>query len=71
MLPPWLPPHTHSPQMLIDGLPIWGFIGKVERLPAEAAGGEERDKLSLFTHIHFDVLYHRDRVIQVDISTGA
>jgi hypothetical protein len=59
-------------QMFIDGLPIWGFIGKVEKLGAEGGkGGEEGgEKLSLFTHIHFDVLYNKNRVIQVDISTG-
>lgn len=56
--------------MLIDGLPIWGFIGKVEKLPSEVAGQRDRQKLSLFTHIHFDVLFNGDRVIQVDISTG-
>ena len=62
-------------QMFIDSLPIWGFIGKVEKLPGgeegkEGEGEEGREKLSLFTHIHFDVLYNKDRVIQVDISTG-
>lgn len=56
--------------MFIDGLPIWGFIGKVEKLPSEVLGQRDRQKLSLFTHIHFDVLYNGDRVIQVDISTG-
>jgi len=55
--------------MFIDGLPIWGFIGKVEHLPG-AEEGAESEKLSLFTHIHFDVLFNADRVIQVDISTG-
>jgi hypothetical protein len=62
-------------QMFIDSLPIWGFIGKVEKLPAQGAkageGGEQKEKLSLFTHIHFDMRYNKDRVIQVDISTGA
>ena len=57
-------------QMFIDGRPIWGFIGKVEKLPSEVPGQRDRQKLSLFTHIHFDVLYNGDRVIQVDISTG-
>lgn len=58
--------------MFIDGLPIWGFIGKEEKLAGDsAAGGEQRDKLSLYTHIHFDVLYNGPHVIQVDISTGA
>ena len=56
--------------MFIDQLPIWGFIGKVERIPAGGKDGEEKEKLSLFTHIHFDVLYNKDHVIQVDISTG-
>lgn len=50
-------------QMFYDDLPIWGFIGKVEK-----AG--EVDKFSLFTHIHFDIQYNGERVIQVDISTG-
>ncbi len=36
--------------MFIDGLPIWGFIGKVEKLPSKE-GEEEREKLSLFTHV--------------------
>ena len=63
--------------MFIDKLPIWGFIGKVEKLgaggkkgAAAAEGEQQKEKLSLFTHIHFDVLYNKDRVIQVDISTG-
>ena len=63
--------------MFIDKLPIWGFIGKVEKLgaggkkgAAAAEGEQQKEKLSLFTHIHFDVLYNMDRVIQVDISTG-
>lgn len=36
--------------MFIDGLPIWGFIGKVEKLPGKE-GEQEREKLSLFTHV--------------------
>ncbi|KAL4853449.1 Transmembrane 9 superfamily member 3 [Chlorella vulgaris] len=57
-------------QMFIDSLPIWGFIGKVEKL-GEGGGGKQGggEKLSLFTHIHFDVLHSKDQVIQVDIST--
>ena len=55
--------------MFYDELPIWGFIGKVERLPG-GGGVKPKERLSLFTHIHFDVLYNGDRVIQVDISTG-
>ncbi|GAB4820480.1 hypothetical protein N2152v2_007526 [Parachlorella kessleri] len=51
-------------QMFMDDLPIWGFIGKVERVA-------EEEKYSLFTHIHFDIQYNGDRVIQVDISTDA
>ena len=49
--------------MFLDDLPIWGFIGKVEK-----AG--EGERYSLFTHIHYDIQYNADRVIQVDISTG-
>ena len=56
--------------LLVDGdLPVWGFLGKMERVKPD---GKEQDahRLMLFTHLHFDVLYNADRVIQVDVSTN-
>ncbi|CAA7401327.1 unnamed protein product [Spirodela intermedia] len=48
-------------QMYYDDLPIWGFIGKVDR--------EDRHpsdyKYSLYKHIFFDILYNDDRVIEI------
>jgi glutathione synthase/RimK-type ligase-like ATP-grasp enzyme len=28
-------------------------------------------RLSLFTHMHFDIAYNQDRVIEVNVSTDA
>ncbi|BBN04783.1 ABC-2 type transport system permease protein [Marchantia polymorpha subsp. ruderalis] len=46
-------------QMYYDDLPIWGFIGKAK----------EDNKFSLFTHVHFDINYNGDRVIEINVST--
>ena len=54
-------------QMYYDDLPIWGFLGKVEKLVR--AGVETEERLYLFTHFSFDILYNEDRVIQIDVST--
>ncbi|KAI4313611.1 hypothetical protein L6164_026574 [Bauhinia variegata] len=49
-------------QMYYDDLPIWGFIGQVGKLgntnPSEY-------KYFLFKHIQFDILYNKDRVIEI------
>ncbi len=59
-------------QMFYDDLPIWGFIGKVEKIMTQPGGKtwEKHDlRYYLFTHIHFDILYNGDRVIEVNVST--
>ena len=55
---------------LDDDLPVWGFVGKVERARPHglkdglkdglAGGGAAR--VFLFTHFHFDVAYNGDQV---------
>ncbi|CAL9173117.1 transmembrane 9 superfamily member 3-like [Musa acuminata AAA Group] len=52
-------------QMYFDDLPIWGFIGKVDK-----EGKDLGDyKYYLYRHIHFDVLYNGDRVIEITVHT--
>ena len=53
-------------QMFYDDLPIWGFIGKLEKL-LKPTGTEQR--YYLFTHVHFDVAYNGDRIIEINVST--
>lgn len=50
-------------QMYYDDLPIWGFVGKTEQ-------GKENDKTKylLFTHVHFDIFYNKDRVIEINVG---
>ncbi|KAI3869744.1 hypothetical protein MKW98_030925 [Papaver atlanticum] len=53
-------------QMYYDDLPFWGFLGKVER---ENKMDPSEYKYLLFKHIHFDVLYNNDRVIEINVQT--
>ena len=53
-------------QMYYDDLPIWGFIGKVDK---EGKADPSEYKYSLYKHIHFDVLYNKDRVIEISAKT--
>ena len=53
-------------QMFYDDLPIWGFIGKMEKLLL-AHGTDHR--YYLFTHVHFDIAFNGDRIIEINVST--
>lgn len=49
--------------MFFDDLPLWGFVGKMK----ETENREPR--YMLYTHIHFEVMYNGDRVIEVAVRT--
>ncbi|XP_078442239.1 transmembrane 9 superfamily member 2-like [Wolffia australiana] len=49
-------------QMFYDDLPLWSFLGKVEK-----AEGKDL-KFLLFNHIHFDILYNGDQVIAINVE---
>ncbi|KAF5734602.1 putative phagocytic receptor 1b isoform X1 [Tripterygium wilfordii] len=52
-------------QMFYDDLPIWGFIGRVDK-----EGKDPSDyKYYLFKHIHFDIFYNKDHVIEINVQT--
>ncbi|XP_031502659.1 transmembrane 9 superfamily member 3-like [Nymphaea colorata] len=55
-------------QMYYDDLPIWGFIGKVDR---EDKDDPSEFKYLLYKHIHFDISYNKDRVIEINVQTDA
>jgi hypothetical protein len=46
-------------QMYYDNLPVWGFVGKVEKIIPKA--GDPQYKYYLFTHISFDVKYNGEK----------
>jgi hypothetical protein len=48
--------------MYFDNLPVWGFIGKIEKL-------KKNRKYYLFTHFHFDLSYNEDNVIEINVSS--
>nr|ABK25212.1 unknown [Picea sitchensis] len=49
-------------QMYYDDLPIWGFIGKTDR-------ETNADPFLLYKHLHFEILYNNDRVIEITVRT--
>lgn len=49
-------------QMYYDDLPVWGFVGKVDR---ENKLDPSDFKYLLFRHLHFDVFYNNDHVIEI------
>ncbi|GFH12662.1 transmembrane 9 superfamily member [Haematococcus lacustris] len=51
-------------QMYYDDLPVWGFIGKVEKIIQTG-----QRKQYLFTHFHFDLFYNDDNVIEINVSS--
>ncbi|KAL9256177.1 Transmembrane 9 superfamily member 3-like protein [Drosera capensis] len=51
-------------EMYFDDLPIWGFLGKFDK---EKKDGPEEYKYYLYKHIHFDILYNMDRVIEITV----
>ena len=54
-------------QMYYDDLPVWGFIGKMEKIIHH---GTSELRYYLFTHIEFDVKYNEDKVIEINVSTN-
>jgi len=53
-------------QMYYDDLPIWGFLGKIEKI---MQAGSQELRYYLFTHVHFDIFYNADHVIEINVST--
>lgn len=51
-------------QMYYDDLPIWGFVGKIEKSGQDV-------KYSLNTHVHFDIQYNDNRVIEISVDYEA
>ncbi|KAI3977973.1 hypothetical protein MKX01_032350 [Papaver californicum] len=49
-----------------DDLPIWGFIGKVEK---DSKSDPSEYKYYLYKHINFEILYNKDRVIEINVRT--
>ena len=53
-------------QMYYDDLPIWGFIGKVDK---ESKADPSEYKYFLYKHIQFDIRYNKGRVIEINART--
>ncbi|CAN4126909.1 unnamed protein product [Withania somnifera] len=53
-------------QMFYDDLPIWGFIGKIDK---EGKSDPSEYKYYLFKHLHFDIHHNKDRVVEVNART--
>ncbi|EPS73381.1 hypothetical protein M569_01372, partial [Genlisea aurea] len=59
---------SYTFEMYFDDLPIWGFVGKIE---GEGKTVPSEFRYYLFNHLHFDILYHDDRVIEVNARVNS
>lgn len=50
-------------QMYYDDLPLWGFIGKIDK---DGKADPNDHKYYLFKHLHFEIFYNKDRVIEIN-----
>jgi hypothetical protein len=48
--------------MYLDDLPVYGFVGKIEKLVK--AKGAAVLRFYLFTHFHFQILWNEDNIIE-------
>ncbi|KAJ8537190.1 hypothetical protein K7X08_035591 [Anisodus acutangulus] len=53
-------------QMYFDDLPIWAFLGKVEK---ERIDDPNEFKYHIFTFYQFEIYYNKDRVIEINLRT--
>lgn len=60
--------HDYYFQMYYDDLPIWGFVGRVEKITGASNAALRH---YIFTHLHFDISYNGDRVIEVNVATDS
>ncbi|URE14341.1 Endomembrane protein 70 [Musa troglodytarum] len=51
-------------QMYYDDLPLWGFLGRIKKDKPDSS----KSKYLLFKHIHFEILYNGDRVIEINVQ---
>ncbi|CAN4097587.1 unnamed protein product [Withania somnifera] len=54
-------------QMYYDDLPIWAFLGKVEK---EGIDDPNEYKYHIYTFIQFEIYYHKDRVIEIAVRVN-
>jgi hypothetical protein len=58
-------------EMMLDELPIWGYVGELESgeagadsSEAQKDGGDAGTKYQLFTHLDFSIAWNGDRIIE-------
>ncbi|KAI0495574.1 hypothetical protein KFK09_021875 [Dendrobium nobile] len=53
-------------QMYYDDLPVWGFIGKIDK---EGKTDSSEYRYFLYNHILFEILHKNDHVIEISVRT--
>jgi len=56
-------------ELYFDSLPIWGYVGEISEEDVLLHTSETHSYL--YTHLHFDLGYNENQVVQVNISFGA
>lgn len=53
-------------EMHYDDLPLWGFLGRVEKNGSVDPG---QYRYYLYKHLHFEIAYNKDRIIRIRAGT--
>lgn len=52
------------PQLFFDDLPVYGFIGKIEKILKT-----KELRFYLFTHFHFEIHWNENNIIEINVSS--
>lgn len=58
-------------EMLIDDLPMWGYIGEVVHEEFLLGRSIQGAKVYLYPHLHFAIGFNNDQIVTVNVTTDA
>jgi len=57
--------------MLIDELPMWGYIGEVVHEEFLLGKSIQGARVYLYPHLHFSIGYNGDQIVTANVTTDA
>lgn len=58
-------------EMLIDELPMWGYIGEVVHEEFLLGKSIQGARVYLYPHLHFSIGYNGDQIVTANVTTDA
>mmetsp|Transcript_25519 Transcript_25519/g.56469 ORF Transcript_25519/g.56469 Transcript_25519/m.56469 type:complete len:595 (-) Transcript_25519:205-1989(-) len=58
-------------EMLIDGLPVWGYVGEVVHEEFLLGRSIQGARVYLYPHLHFSIGFNNDQIVSANVTTDA